>query len=128
MENYVRIDHEHRRVAIRAQGQWTLDLADQWYDDMVRVRDWSQATGEPITILADLDGLILHTQEVSRRIEESVVIMRQFPIDRYILVVPSFLMRMQCRRLLDGIAHSFSDSVDEAKSLLGWTVEGGVAA
>lgn len=120
MENYVEIDHAKGRLIIRAQGQWTMAQADRWYADMVEVRDWTRAIGAPITILADLEGLIVHPQDVSRRIEESVLLMEEFPIDRYALIVPSILMRMQCRRLLANVPHTYFDEKDSARQWLGW--------
>jgi hypothetical protein len=120
MENYVEIDRALRRVCIRAQGQWSLAQAEKWYSDMIEIRDWSHASGQPITIFADLNGLVLHTQDVSRRIEDSVLVMQEFPIERYALIVPSFLMRMQCRRLLSKVSHTYFDDADAAKRWLGW--------
>jgi hypothetical protein len=120
MENYVEIDHAKRRVIIRAQGQWSMAQADRWYSDMAEVREWTRAIGAPITILSDLDGLVVHTQDISRRIEQSVVLMEEFPIERYALIVPSPLMRMQCRRLLANIRHTYFDETDAARTWLGW--------
>jgi hypothetical protein len=120
MQNFVKIDRHRHRVVIRAQGQWTMADADQYYDDMQTVLAW--ATGKKITfsLFADLDGLILHTAEVSKRIEESVLLMEAFPLDRYALYVPSYLMRMQCRRLLAGIDHTFFETKQDATQWLGW--------
>lgn len=120
MKNYVKIDRLRRRVFIRASGQWTIPDADVYYTDMAVVANWSHLNGEPISVFADLDGLVLHTPEVSARIEEAVALMRTFPLERYSLIVPSFLMRMQCRRLLAGIPHYFHESTEEAMSWLGW--------
>jgi hypothetical protein len=120
MENYTEIDRKLRRVDIRAQGQWTLAQAEKWYSDMHEIREWSCESGLPITLFADLEGLVLHTQDVSRRIEESVLLMEKFPIERYALIVPSFLMRMQCRRLLSNVPHTYFDDADAAKKWLGW--------
>jgi hypothetical protein len=120
MKHHVEIDRKLRRVCFRAEGQWTLTQAEKWYSDMVEIRDWACETGQPITVFADLDGLVLHTQDVSRRIEESVLVMEAFPIERYALIVPSFLMRMQCRRLLSNVPHTYFEQEDAAKRWLGW--------
>jgi hypothetical protein len=120
MENFVKIDRLGRRVTIRAQGQWTLGQADAYFGEMAEVLHWSMQSGEPITIFADLDGLIVHPAEVARRLESAVDYMRQFPLKRYALIVPSVLMRMQCRRLLSGIDHSYFEDGIAAKRWLGW--------
>lgn len=128
MRSDVRVDQSLCRVMVRADGQWTLDLAERWYADIARIHDWTERTGARISILADLDGLVLHTQEVSRRMEQSILLMQQFRIERYALIVPSFLMRMQCRRLLAALPHSYFDTVDAAKRWLGWEPSYRIAA
>ncbi|MDO6416701.1 hypothetical protein Q4F19_20115 [Sphingomonas sp. BIUV-7] len=120
MQNYVKVDRKLRRVIIRGQGQWTPHQADQWYSDIAAIHAWTRESTAPITIFSNLTGLVLHTQEISRRVEESVVLMRDLPIARYALIVPSFLMRMQCRRLLMDIPHTNFDDVEVARQWLGW--------
>jgi hypothetical protein len=96
--------------------------ADEFHDAMCRVVDWSESNPtERLEVLSNLDGLVLHTAEIADRVTRTVAIMKGIRIGKYALVVPSYLMRMQCRRLLDGIPHTIFDTQHDAMSWLGWT-------
>jgi hypothetical protein len=122
MRNYVAIDPSEHRVLIRAQGQWTRNEAIAYHARMLDILELTERTGRPISILADLDGLCIHTAEVARMLEDSVAVMARFPIRGYALVVPSYLMRMQARRLLAvlGCRYEFSETLTDARVWLGW--------
>lgn len=128
MDNFVRIDRIRRRVFIRAQGQWTIPQAELYHVDMQGVLSWARKTGEPISVFADLKGLVVHTADVAKRLESAVQIMADFPIRNYALIVPSHLMRMQCRRLLKNIPHVYFEDERTALSWLGWEATYAMAA
>jgi hypothetical protein len=122
MCNYVAIDPSEHRVLIRALGQWTPKEAIAYHLRMLDILQLTERTGRPVTLLADLQGLCIHTADVARMLEDSVAVMARFPIKGYALVVPSYLMRMQARRLLAvlGCRYEFSETLADARGWLGW--------
>jgi hypothetical protein len=122
MSNYVAIDPSEHRVLIRATGQWTPADAIAYHGRMLDILALTERTRRPITILADMQGLCIHTADVARILEDSVAVMARFPIGGYALVVPSYLMRMQARRLLAalGCRYELSENLTAARVWLGW--------
>jgi hypothetical protein len=109
------------QLEIHARGQWTMADADAFHDAIVKVRRWSDQGGTPLlSVLADLDGLILHTAAVAERVAITVEHLRKIRMRGYALVIPSYLMRMQARRLLSGIPHQVFDTREQAERWLGW--------
>lgn len=122
MDNYVAIDPVTHRVLIRAEGQWTRDESLAYHRRMLDVLAMIERTGEPITILADMRGLHIHTAEVARMLEESMAVMARFRVTRHALVIPSFLMRMQARRMVSGLGWPFQffNDLADARTWLCW--------
>lgn len=121
MQCSVALDKIRNRVEISASGQWRMHDADDFHHRMVGVRQWcARNRSVSVSILSDLDGLILHTADIAERVARTVEEMRFLPTTRYALVVPSVLTRMQCRRLLRGIEHSYFETRGEAIAWLGW--------
>ncbi|NML06048.1 hypothetical protein [Sphingomonas sp. G-3-2-10] len=96
--------------------------ADIFHRQMVDVREWADRhSSVSLSILSDLDGLVLHTAEIAERVAATVDEIRFLRREKYALVVPSYLMRMQCRRLLQGIEYQVFDSRELAMDWLGWS-------
>lgn len=122
MQSTVSLDRFRNRVEIRANGQWSMSDAEIFHRQMVDVRQWADRhSSVSLSILSDLDGLVLHTAEIAERMAATVDEIRFLRRDKYALVVPSYLMRMQCRRLLQGIEHQVCDSREGAMDWLGWS-------
>jgi hypothetical protein len=129
MKCSVKIDRFRDRVVIQASGHWSMRDADDFHDQMALVRQRTDRNSAiSLSILSDLDGLVLHTAEIADRVAKTVEEMRFIRISQYALVVPSYLMRMQCRRLLDGIPHTIFDTAEEARQWLGWSADYGSKA
>jgi hypothetical protein len=121
MQCTLSLDKIRNRVEICASGQWSMADADDFHHQMSGVRAWADRHGPvSLSILSDLNGLILHTAEIADRVAVTVDEIRFLRRDKYALVVPSYLMRMQCRRLLRGIEHRIFATRDDALSWLGW--------
>lgn len=121
MQCSVYLDKERHRVEICANGQWDMADADHFHRQMTVVRQWTSRQDDvSVSILSDLDGLVLHTADVAERVARTVEEIRYIPRDKYALVIPSYLMRMQCRRLLAGIEHRVFETREEARAWLGW--------
>ncbi|MDF7775018.1 STAS/SEC14 domain-containing protein [Sphingomonas sp. AOB5] len=121
MKSTCTLDTIHNRLEVCASGQWTMEDADDFHRQMLGVRQWADRNGEAtVSILADLDGLVLHTAPIAERVAITVNEIRSIRRSKYALVVPSYLMRMQCRRLLNGIEHQIFDTREQAIEWLGW--------
>lgn len=130
MNNFVAIDPSTHRVFIRAQGQWTRDEATAYHRGMLDTLALIERTKRPITILADMSGLCIHTAEVAGMLEESIAVMARFQVTRHALVIPSFLMRMQARRMISGLGWPFQffNEIPEARTWLVWEASYSLAA
>jgi hypothetical protein len=128
MQCSVALDKIRNRLEISASGQWCMADADGFHRQMAMVRHWADRQSVSVSILSDLDGLILHTAEVAERVSETVEEIRLLRRKQYALVVPSCLTRMQCRRLLQGIEHSYFDTREDAMAWLGWSALAPAAA
>jgi hypothetical protein len=120
VKNLVHLDEKRRRLVVRAHGQWTTMEASWFRHEIEAARDWSRSRQTSISIFSDLSGLKVHTADVAVEIELAVSALHCIRVDRHALVVPSFLKRMQCRRLLAGTSYDYADEEAEAFRRLDW--------
>ncbi|WBO23566.1 hypothetical protein [Sphingomonas abietis] len=88
--------------------------------DMTHVREWALGSDAPIAILSDLSGLSVHAQEISAIVGGGANQLRDLPLHRYAMIVPSFLMRMQVRRIDPFPQRRLFQSVPGALDWLDW--------
>jgi hypothetical protein len=87
---------------------------------MIEVVDAMCAEGGAFTVLTDLSDLAVHCQTIAPIIGEAAGQLRRARLDRYAMIVPLTLMRLQVRRLHTEVNLRFCDSRADACAWLGW--------
>jgi hypothetical protein len=120
MSYRIDLDRRRARLLVLASGSWTMADADSFIAEFEEVVHWSDQTGSRITYFCDATGLVIHPAPVAKRLETWTGMVAQLSIDRYALVVPSALMRMQCRRLVGSVSQRYFEDIGAAREWLGW--------
>lgn len=128
MKHHLHLDRSKKRVVVLATGSWEMADADSFIARFQEVVDWSDWTGSRITYFCDANGLVIHPAPVAKRLEAWTGMLGRLSIERYALIVPSALMRMQCRRLVGSVPQMYFDDPAAALEWLGWESSYRVAA
>lgn len=114
------LDRTRRRMHFQGSGIWDVEIAHRFASDMKGVRLWAIGLSTPFSVLSDLSGLSVHSQEVGAIVGDGANHLSGLPLDRYAMIVPSFLMRMQVRRIDPFPQRRLFQSVSEALDWLEW--------
>jgi len=114
---------EDARILIECWGFWDVPCACAFRDELEAVLRAGTALGRPLRMLADLSEHAIQDSRVSDVNAQAAHWIQQAPVERYALVIHSALLRLQARRLLNGIAFEVFDSVDPAAQWLGWPAQ-----
>lgn len=117
---HLSLNKQTGRMYCRASGVWDVALARRFSADMQDLRNWAAKTDIPLHILSDLTGLPIHSQEVAPIVGEGANLIRHVRVERYAMIVPSALMRMQVRRIDPFPQRRFFDDARSAAQWLGW--------
>jgi hypothetical protein len=120
LENYINFDVRLRRMHCRATGTWDMPRAVAFRSRMIEVVDAMCADGGAFTVLTDLSDLAVHAQAIAPIVAEGADQLRRARLDRYAMIVPLALMRLQVRRLHTEVNLRFCDSRADACAWLDW--------
>lgn len=110
------------RLLIVGRSFWDVPEAERFYED-VRVALLRWGPSRPLRIYADLTEHELQDSGVSEVNARTAALLRAAPIDHYALMIPHALLRLQARRLLEGVDYRIFGSQAEAAGWLDWPIE-----
>jgi hypothetical protein len=111
------------RILIVGRDFWDVPEALRFHEAMRDRLDSANQLGRPFRMLADLSGHVLQDSRVSEINGQTAELVRASAVERYALIVPSALLRLQTRRLMQGITFSLFETHAEAAEWLDWPLE-----
>jgi hypothetical protein len=110
------------RILIIGRGIWDVSEAYRFRDAVRAALAQCMREGRAVRVLSDLSGHHVQCSRVSEVNGETAEIIKRASIDRYALVVPVALVRLQARRLLTGIDFQIFETIELAANYLEWPV------
>ncbi|MEE4199962.1 hypothetical protein [Erythrobacter sp.] len=114
----IKADTAHSELYFAIGGFWTRETMDGFLKELTGAARPFFKAGEPFNALGDLSAFLPQDRETADAIRQSLMLGRQNGLKRFAVVSTSPLVRMQYRRLTDGLDVAFFDDVEGARNWL----------
>lgn len=111
-------DAAHAQLHFTISGFWQREAMDAFLVDLAKAAMVFIKQGTRFSALGDLSEFVPQDQETAGAIRDSLLQARQHGLTRFAVVSTSSLVRMQYRRITEGLEVEFFDDVASAKEWL----------
>ena len=114
----VSLDEERCEVHFSISGFWSLEYFQGFLDDVNEAAMPLMKARKPIYALGDFEGFVPQNRETGEAIRDHLLAAQKYGLKRLAVVAGSPLVKMQYRRLSQGVEVEFFDSKTEALAWL----------
>lgn len=114
----IRIDRNHAVLHFAISGLWTKASMQEFLAEMREKAKPFLRERTPFSALGDLTDFVPQDRETAQAIRDSLLAARDFGLARFAVVSSAPLVRMQYRRITDGVEVEFFDTPEEARRWL----------
>jgi hypothetical protein len=114
----ITVDLDHRELHFAIGGFWTLEAMQDFLRHLAGAAKPFLSTGTKFSALGDLRGLVTQNRETAEAIRQSLLEGQRNGMTRFAMVTESSLVKLQYRRITDGVAAEFFDNPDAARKWL----------
>jgi len=100
-------DAEHGEVFFAISGLWVLDDMKGFLEQLNAAAVPIVEAGKPIHVMGDMEGFVAQTRETGDAISDHLVWSKRYNLTRVAILNASSLVKMQYRRLSEGLDVDF---------------------
>lgn len=109
-----------RRLWVESKGFWDFPTSLAFQRELGTIFDAIILAGWPIRLLSDARDFATQAAKVAEVLKETAVQMRDVKIDRWAVVQPNTLQRLQLRRTASNHVATLFETIDDAMAWLEW--------
>ncbi|MEQ8411317.1 MAG: STAS/SEC14 domain-containing protein [Erythrobacter sp.] len=114
----ISVDRHHAELHFAISGLWTVaSMQDFLVELREKVKPFLRDRA-PFSALGDLRDFVPQDRQTAQVIRDSLLVARDNGLTRFAVVSSAPLVRMQYRRITDGVEVEFFDAPDEARRWL----------
>lgn len=116
------IDYEPTTACLRvvSRGFWDVPTARAFHRELSVTFAEIAAVGRTIKLLSDARTFAIQAPEVAAVFSDAAFMMSRVPIEKWAIVQPKALQRLQFRRTSPGYASRAFDTIEDALRWLDW--------
>lgn len=111
----IAVDEDHCELHFAIGGFWTLEAMQDFLEDLARAATPFLKARKPFSALGDLSEFVPQNRETADAIRDSLLVAQKNGLTRFAVVTESSLVKMQYRRITDGLEVEFFDTVRDAE-------------
>ncbi|AOL23131.1 SpoIIAA-like [Erythrobacter litoralis] len=114
----ISVDRHHAELHFAISGLWAKASMQDFLDELLGKAKPFLRDRAPFSALGDLRDFVPQDRETAQVIRDSILAGRDNGLTRFAVVSSAPLVRMQYRRIADGVEVNFFDAPDEARRWL----------
>ncbi len=114
----ISVDPDHAEVHFAIGGFWTPEAMSQFLYDLGNAAKPFIKEGLPFDALGDLSEFVTQTKETAEAIRNSLLLAQSNGMRRFAVVAPPALVKLQYRRLTEGLDAEFFEDESSAREWL----------
>ncbi|MEE4204706.1 MAG: STAS/SEC14 domain-containing protein [Erythrobacter sp.] len=112
------VDRHHAELHFAISGLWTAEKMQEFLAEMREKAKPFLRERTPYSALGDLRDFVPQDRQTAQAIRDSLLAARDYGLTRFAVVSSAPLVRMQYRRIADGVEVEFFDTPDDARRWL----------
>ena len=101
-------------ICFAVSGLWQLDKMESFLRGLTKAAIPIVEARKPIRVLGDMSGFVAQTRETGTAIQDHLMNARKFGLKRVAIIGASALVKLQYKRLSDGIEVAYFDDKADA--------------
>lgn len=120
LEKYhsIHADEAHAELHYTIGGYWTEETMKDFLTELARAAMPFIKRKQPFAAIGDLSDFVPQDRETAAAIRDSLMMAKQNGLNRFALIGPSALVKLQYKRLGEGLDMEFFDSKADALAWL----------
>ncbi|MDJ0643995.1 MAG: STAS/SEC14 domain-containing protein [Erythrobacter sp.] len=114
----IKVDTDRAEVHFAIGGYWTREAMDKFLFDLGTAAKPFWKEGRAFNSLGDLSEFVAQSRETADAIRESLLLAQKNGMKRFAVVAPPAMVKLQYRRLTEGLDAEFFENETEALAWL----------
>lgn len=114
----ISVDDDHAEVHFTIGGFWTPEAMGAFLHDLGNAAKPFMKEGRAFNALGDLSEFVTQTRETAEAIRNSLLMAQSNGMKRFAVVAPPALVKLQYRRITEGLDAKFFEDEAEARAWL----------